>query len=129
VAEATIALLGITFKADTDDLRESPAVRIARGLVGLGATVNIYDPRGMDNARREVAGVSFCDDAYSATNGADAVVIATEWGEFATLDLERLGDLVSHKILVDLRNLYDPRDVADSGFRYVSIGKPVEPAH
>lgn len=128
-AEATIALLGITFKADTDDLRESPAVRIARGLVDAGATVNVYDPRGMDNARREVAGVNFSDDAYSAAAGADAVVIATEWGEFATLDLERLGGLVTHKILVDLRNLYDPSDVVDSGFRYVSIGKPVEPAH
>lgn len=126
--EATVALLGITFKADTDDLRESPAVRIAAGLVDAGATVNVYDPRGMDNARRELEGVSFCTDAYAAAEGADAVVIATEWGEFATLDLGRLGDLVNHKILVDLRNLYDPRDVANSGFRYVSIGKPVEHA-
>lgn len=126
--EATIALLGITFKADTDDLRESPAVRIARGLVDAGATVNVYDPRGMDNARREVDGVTFCDDAYAAADGADAVVIATEWGEFATLDLARLGGLVNHKVLIDLRNLYDPNDVAASGFRYVSVGKPAEPA-
>ncbi len=121
---AKIALLGITFKANTDDLRESPAVRIAEGLVAVGAEVRVYDPQGMENARKEVTGVAFCADAYAAAEGADAVVIATEWGEFATLDLARLHGIVAHPVLVDLRNLYDPDDAADAGFEYVSIGRP-----
>lgn len=121
---AKIALLGITFKANTDDLRESPAVRIAEGLVAVGAEVRVYDPQGMENARKEVTGVAFCADAYAAAEGVDAVVIATEWGEFATLDLARLHGIVAHPVLVDLRNLYDPDDAADAGFEYVSIGRP-----
>ncbi len=121
---AKIALLGITFKANTDDLRESPAVRIAHGLVAAGADVRVYDPQGMENAQSELDSVTYCDDAYAAAADADAVVIATEWGEFATLDLSRLGGIVAHPVLVDLRNLYDPDDAADAGFRYVSIGRP-----
>lgn len=126
---AKIALLGITFKANTDDLRESPAVRIADGLVSVGAEVRVYDPQGMPNAREAVGGVSFFDSAYSAADSADAVVIATEWGEFATLDLALLHETMAHPVLVDLRNLYDPGDAAAAGFRYVSIGRPQVPAH
>lgn len=125
---AKIALLGITFKANTDDLRESPAVRIAHGLVAAGADVRVYDPQGMPNARREIDTVTFCEDAYAAAERADAVVIATEWGEFATLDLGRLLRIMAHSVLVDLRNMFAPGTVADMGFRYASIGRPVPPA-
>lgn len=121
---AKIALLGITFKANTDDLRESPAVRIANGLLDAGAEVRVYDPQGMDKARKELVGVTFYDSAYAAADGADAVVIATEWGEFATLNLERLRSLVANPMLVDLRNLYNPGDAEQAGFRYVSVGRP-----
>lgn len=93
-------------------------------MIAVGADVRVYDPQGMPNARKEVEDVAFCDDAYAAAEGANAIVIATECGEFATLDLTRLSGTVVHPVLVDLRNLYDPDDVAAAGFQYVSIGRP-----
>ncbi len=121
---ARITLLGITFKANTDDLRESPAVRITHALIAAGAEVRVYDPQGMPNARREIDTVEYCVDPYVAAEGAQAVVIATEWGEFATLNLQRLRDVVAEPVLVDLRNLFDGEDVRRAGFRYSSVGRP-----
>jgi len=119
-----IAVLGLTFKANTDDLRESPAVEVIRELVRLGAKVRAYDPHGMERARSRLPEVDMAADPYDAADGADAVAILTEWAEFATLDLTRLRRLLNEPIVVDLRNLWDPNIMAAHGFRYVSVGRP-----
>ncbi len=124
LGDATIAVLGITFKAGTDDLRESPAVDIVRRLIGLGTRVKVTDPEGMDNARITIPAAEYFEDPYDAIDGADAVVIATEWPEFAKLDLARIGELAAHPVVVDLRNLIDPAAAEAAGLRYTSIGRP-----
>ena len=125
LAGKTVALLGLAFKGETDDLRESPAIPIAEGLASKGATVRAYDPAAMPGAKSMLpAGVVFCEDAYDAARGADGAVIATEWNQFRALELERLKDLLKQPLLVDLRNLYVPERVAAAGFRYVSVGRP-----
>jgi UDPglucose 6-dehydrogenase len=124
ITEATVAMLGITFKAETDDLRESPAVDIARGLVGLGATVRIYDPQGMERARQILPRADYATSPYEAMDGADVAVIATEWQEFSTLNLVRVRTLLRQPVLIDLRNLYRSEDVAAAGVEYISIGRP-----
>ena len=126
ITDATIAILGITFKADTDDLRESPAVDLVRGLVGLGASVRVYDPQGMDRAREILPNVEYESTAYAAMDGADVAVIATEWPEFSTLDLEKVRTLLEQPILIDLRNLYRSEDVTAAGIEYISVGRPRE---
>lgn len=118
-----IAALGLTFKANTDDLRESPAIDIIRGLVGRGAAVAAFDPEGMDNARAILSGVEFCDDPYAAAEGADAIVILTEWPEFASLDLERIKGALAKPVMIDLRNLYAPDFVSVAGLDYHSVGR------
>jgi len=120
-----VAALGLTFKANTDDLRESPAVDVVRALLGLGARVHAYDPQGMDNARRLLPDIEYAADAYEAVDGADLVVILTEWPEFATLDLGRVREALANPVVVDLRNLYEPSEMAAAGFTYHSIGRPV----
>jgi UDPglucose 6-dehydrogenase len=124
LVDATIAVLGITFKAGTDDLRESPAVDFVRGLIGHGATVKVSDPEGLSNARTVLPAADYFEDPYDAIAGADAVVIATEWPEFAKLDLLRIAELAAHPVLIDLRNLLDPAAAAAAGLRYSSIGRP-----
>lgn len=119
-----VAVLGITFKADTDDIRESPAVAIASALVAAGARVTVFDPRGMPAAREVLpAGVEFAADAYEAVRGAAVAVIATEWPEFRDLDLARVRDLMATPVLVDLRNLLPAGAAAAAGLRYVPIGR------
>lgn len=118
-----IAALGLTFKANTDDLRESPAVEIIRSLIGQEANVRAYDPEGMDQAKQLSKRVAFADDPYTCVAGADVVAILTEWSEFATLDLERVRSLVRNPVIVDLRNLYDPAEMERAGFIYHSIGR------
>ena len=125
---ARVAVLGITFKANTDDLRESPALELIQELVGRGAEVRAFDPQGMDRARPLLPTVKLANDPYEAMKDADGVVIATEWGEFATLDLAQVAETLAQPVLVDLRNLYDPSLVAAAGLRYISVGRPpVEP--
>lgn len=120
----TVAVLGLAFKGETDDLRESPAVPIVAGLIERGATVRAYDPAAMSGAKSMLPeSVVYCRDAYDAARGADGVVIATEWNQFRALELERLKELAKRPLLVDLRNLYDPERVAAAGFRYVSVGR------
>ncbi len=124
VAGKTIAALGVTFKPNTDDVRESPSLVILPGLTERGATVRAFDPAGMDEARSKLDGVIWCRDAYDAMTGADALVILTEWNEFRALDLSRVKDLVKTPLIVDLRNIYAPHEVVEAGFCYVSVGRP-----
>src|SRR5215472_13407070 len=125
----TIAVLGLTFKPNTDDMRESASLAIVPALLRAGAVVRAFDPEGMDEAKKLLDGVTFCDGAYAAMDGADAVVILTEWNEFRALDLKRVRELLRSPTIVDLRNIYKPADMAEAGFYYFSIGRrAVEPA-
>jgi UDPglucose 6-dehydrogenase len=128
VAGKTIALLGLTFKPNTDDMRDSPSLAIAPALLAAGASVRAYDPEGMNEARKLLDGIAFCAGAYEAMEGADALVIVTEWNEFRALDLARAKTLLKAPVVVDLRNIYKPGDMAEAGFYYFSIGRgPAEP--
>jgi len=120
----TIAVLGLTFKPDTDDMREAPSIPLVTGLLDMGATVRAFDPAGMTQARRELPEINYCDDAYSCAKGADALVIVTEWGEFRALDLKRLRAEMKQPVLVDLRNIYRREDIEAAGFTYESVGRP-----
>jgi UDPglucose 6-dehydrogenase len=132
----TVALLGLSFKPDTDDVRDSPALTIARGLLRSGATLRAYDPQAMDEFKRvmrdpnlkfpkhRLSAISFRKDVYDAAEGADALVILTEWNQFRKLELDRLHQLLDQPLVVDLRNLYEPGKMAAAGFRYISIGRP-----
>jgi UDPglucose 6-dehydrogenase len=119
-----VAVLGLTFKANTDDIRDSPSIDIIREIRRMHASVTAYDPEGMANAQALLTEIEYANDTYDAVEGADAVVIITEWPEFATLDLDRLRELLRGKTIVDLRNLYDPREMAAAGFGYHSVGRP-----
>jgi UDPglucose 6-dehydrogenase len=119
----TIAILGLTFKPNTDDMRDSPSLAILPALVEAGATVRAYDPEGMDEAKEMMSDITYCDEAYSTMEGADALAIVTEWNEFRSLDLERVKGLLSQPIIVDLRNIYSPSDMAKAGFAYHCIGR------
>ena len=119
-----VAVLGLTFKADTDDMRESPAIPIVTALLDAGAKVRAYDPEGMDHARKMLAEVEFAEDPYACAKGASALVILTEWRQFKTLDLPRLREVLAKPLIIDLRNIFRPADMADHGFTYVSIGRP-----
>ncbi len=121
---ATIALLGLAFKSDTDDIRESPAVKIASALLDAGVFVKAYDPAAAANAKRTLPGLRIESNPYSAAEGADGVVVATEWNEFKQLDLVKLGKSLKRHIIVDLRNLLDPGEVREAGFTYLSVGRP-----
>ena len=120
----TIALLGLTFKPNTDDMRDSPALDLAPALMAAGAQVQAFDPEGMHEAAKMLDGVAFKDGPYDAVAGADAVVIVTEWDQFRALDLDRVKLLLRQPVIVDLRNVYRPDDMLKRGFRYSSIGRP-----
>jgi UDPglucose 6-dehydrogenase len=123
VAGKTIACLGLTFKPNTDDMRESPSLAIIPALVAAGASVRAFDPEGMNEARRLLDNVAFCASAYEAMEGAHALVIITEWNEFRALDLGRVKALLKTPTVIDLRNIYKPADMAEAGFYYFSIGR------
>jgi UDPglucose 6-dehydrogenase len=118
-----VALLGLTFKANTDDMRDSPAIAIVRALQDAGAQVRVYDPEGMEQAKAVLDEVVYCNDPYEAMKGADAAVIVTEWDDFRALDFDQAGALLRNRLLVDLRNLYDRADIERLGFRYVAVGR------
>jgi UDPglucose 6-dehydrogenase len=118
-----IALLGLTFKPNTDDMRDAPAIAIAQTLLDAGANVSAYDPEGMDAAAEIMPNVTMTKNSYEAALDADAVVIVTEWNAFRALDLEKLSAAMAGKTLVDLRNIYNPADVIKSGLEYSSIGR------
>ncbi len=120
----TVGILGLTFKPNTDDMRDAPALAIVQALIDGGAEVKAYDPEGMDLAAPMMPAVTMCTDAYAVAAGADAVAIVTEWDAFRALDLGRLAGLMNEKILVDLRNIYDSKDVVRFGFAYHGVGRP-----
>lgn len=123
VSGKTVALLGLAFKPDTDDMRESPAIDIVAGLQTAGANIRAYDPEAMDEAAKIMTGIEFCADAYDCAEGADVLCVVTEWDKFKALDFVHLKDLLKANIFVDLRNVYVPEDVRAYGFEYVSIGR------
>ena len=124
----TIAVLGLTFKANTDDMRDSPALDIVPALQAAGAAIRAYDPEGMHEAAKLLEGIQFADGAYAAMQGADAVVLITEWNQFRALDPERMRRTLKTPVVVDLRNVYDPQHMAEAGLDYTSIGRPQVPA-
>jgi UDPglucose 6-dehydrogenase len=119
----TIAVLGLTFKPNTDDMRDAPSLSIIQALQDQGAVIRAYDPEGMAAARSLTEAVMFCEGAYEAAEGADALVIVTEWDAFRALDLKRVKELANAPVMVDLRNVYKPEDMRAAGFTYVSIGR------
>ena len=123
LAGKTVALLGLTFKPNTDDMRDAPSLDVAPALMAMGATVQAFDPEGMHEAAKLLEGVQFRDGPYDAVAGADVVVILTEWDQFRALDLDRVKLLMRQPVMVDLRNVYRPEEVRNRGFRYASIGR------
>jgi UDPglucose 6-dehydrogenase len=117
------ALLGLTFKPNTDDMRDSPAIAVAQTLMDAGVTVAAYDPEGMEQARPLLPEVTMCESPYAAIEGADVVVIVTEWDAFRALDLKRVKELANAAVMVDLRNIYKPEDMRAAGFAYTSVGR------
>jgi len=120
----TVALLGLAFKPNTDDMRESPALDIVPALIAMGATVRAFDPAAMGEAKKQLPDIVYCKDAYDAMSGADALAIVTEWNEFRSLDLAEVRKRLKKPVIVDLRNIYSPADMAAAGFEYSCIGRP-----
>jgi len=124
VENKTIAVLGLTFKPNTDDMRDAPSLDIVPALQAAGAKIRAYDPEGMSEARKLLSNVEFSAGSYEAMRGADALVVITEWTEFRALDLGRIKSLLRQPIVVDLRNVYNPEEMRAAGFKYRSIGRP-----
>ncbi len=124
VSGLKIAVLGIAFKPNTDDIREAPSLVVVPRLQAAGAAISAYDPVAMENAAQQLENVEWCDNAYQAIKDADAVVILTEWNELRALSLSRLAEEVKTKRVIDLRNIYKPSDMKERGFHYISIGRP-----
>ncbi len=120
----TVAMLGLTFKPNTDDMRDSPSLDVVPILQKAGATIRAFDPEGMEEAKKTLTDIVYCTDAYGALDGADCAVLMTEWNEFRALDLERAKKLLKTPVMIDLRNVYSPDDMATAGFRYSCIGRP-----
>ena len=119
----TIAALGLTFKPNTDDMRDSPSLDIVAALQAAGALVRVYYPEGMNEAKEMMSDVVWCENAYQAMEGADALTIITEWNEFRGLDFDRIKDLLREPVFIDLRNIYNPADMAAIGMKYTCIGR------
>jgi len=120
----TVAVLGLTFKPNTDDMREAPSLDLVPALKAAGAQVRVFDPEGMAEARKLIDGVTWCESAYDAMTDADCLVVLTEWNQFRALDVQRMRQLMRRKLVVDLRNVYSPVDMAAAGFDYHCIGRP-----
>ena len=120
----SIAVLGVTFKPNTDDMRDAPSIPLITALQDMGAGVRVYDPVGMDEARKVFDNVTFCENAYECAKGCHALVIVTEWEQFRALDLKELASIMACSVIVDLRNIYSPEEVTRSGFLYCGVGRP-----
>ena len=119
----TVAILGLSFKPNTDDIREAPAISIIQSLLNAGANIRAYDPVAMENTKAILPDITYCNDAYDACEGADAVVIVTEWNQFRNLETERVTKLLKQPYFFDLRNIYDPQKMQTLGFKYYSVGR------
>lgn len=119
----TAAVLGLTFKPDTDDMRDAPSIPLITGLIDMGAVVRAFDPVGMTQARSELPDITYCEDAYDCAQGADVLVIVTEWVQFRALDLPRIKAAMKQPVIVDLRNVYRPEQMAEHGFAYHGVGR------
>jgi UDPglucose 6-dehydrogenase len=128
VAGKTLAVLGLTFKPNTDDMRDSPSLTLLPRLIAAGATIRAFDPEGMDEAKKLLPELVYCTDAYEAMAGADALVLVTEWNAFRALDLARAKALLATPLVIDLRNVYEPHEMVAAGLSYVSIGRPARTA-
>ena len=124
--DRTVGILGLSFKPETDDVRDAPALDIVSGLIERGAQVRAYDPAAMKAISGRFPQITLCKDPYEVCRGADALVIVTEWNEFRMLDLERVKELMSEPILIDLRNIYRPEAMRAAGIHYVSVGRWVK---
>jgi UDPglucose 6-dehydrogenase len=124
--DKTVAVLGLTFKPNTDDMREAPSIALITALTDMGARVRAYDPAGMEQARAIMPDIEYCDGPYSCAEGADALVIVTEWEQFRALDLDRLKRVMARPVMIDLRNVYRPEEMARHGFIYDSVGRPTK---
>jgi UDPglucose 6-dehydrogenase len=120
----TIALLGLTFKPNTDDMREAPSISLVTALQDLGAEVRAYDPVGMEQAKPLMPDIAYCDGPYSAAQGAHALVLVTEWEQFRALDFARLKATMASPVFIDLKNVYQAADITELGFVYESVGRP-----
>lgn len=118
-----IGILGLSFKPETDDMRESPAIEIINALISKGASVKAYDPVAMDEARHVLPEIEYADNEYDAIEGADAMVIITEWNQFRALDMDKVKSLLKAPKIADLRNIYEPADMREMGFEYVGVGR------
>ena len=123
LAGKRIGMLGLSFKPETDDMRESPAIKIINTLLQRGATVKAYDPVAMDESKHYLEGIEYAVDEYDAIDGADIMVIVTEWNQFRALDLERVKTLLKSPNIADLRNVYEPREMRELGFEYIGVGR------
>ncbi|HBB96064.1 MAG TPA: UDP-glucose 6-dehydrogenase, partial [Blastocatellia bacterium] len=123
LAGKRVAVLGLAFKPETDDMRDAPSVVIVRGLIERGAIVVAYDPAAMSEAEGMLPEVQFASNEYEAANGADALVFVTEWNQFRALDMKRIRQSMSVPRIADLRNIYTPSDMRELGFEYVGVGR------
>jgi len=124
----SLAVLGLTFKPNTDDMRDAPSLEILPRLIAAGARIRAFDPEGMAEAKRLMPEPVYCQDAYQTMGGADALILLTEWNEFRGLDLGRVKDLLASPLVIDLRNIYQPQEMAAAGLTYFSIGRPAQRA-
>ena len=125
VSGKSIGVLGLAFKPNTDDMRDAPSLDIIPALINAGASVKAYDPEAMEEASHMMDGITYAQNPYDALEGADAMVIITEWDQFRALDLERVKSTLNGNVVVDLRNIYSPEDMQRRGFEYSSIGRPI----
>ncbi|MFC4238227.1 UDP-glucose dehydrogenase family protein [Thalassospira xianhensis] len=123
VSGKTIGILGLAFKPNTDDMRDAPSLDIVPALIAAGATVRAFDPEAMEESQKLLEDIVYCESAFEALEGADAMVVLTEWNEFRGMDLDRIKSTLKHPIVVDLRNVYDPAEMAEHGFSYSCIGR------
>jgi UDPglucose 6-dehydrogenase len=120
----SIAILGVTFKPNTDDMRDAPSIPLITALQDMGAEVRVYDPVGMEQAKKVFENVTFCDGPYECARGCHAMVIVTEWEQFRALDLKEMSAIMACPVIIDLRNIYSPDEVTRNGFLYSGVGRP-----
>jgi UDPglucose 6-dehydrogenase len=123
VKGATIGFLGLAFKPNTDDMREAPSIEMIRKLQEMGAVIQAFDPAAVEESKKHMKNVKYCDDPYQAITGCDACVLATEWNQFRKMDLDKIKELMKNPVFIDLRNVYDAEQMTSAGFKYIGVGR------